>query len=401
MELTTGYPFSVIKNGLPFQYPKLLSNDQARVAIIGGGISGALTAYFLTEAGIDCILLDGRTIGLGSTCASTSLLQYELDKPLHELTKQVGERSATRAYQLCSYSIEVLEGIAHKIGFEEFDKRGSLFFSTHTGQKSFMKKEFDARRQAGFEVSFLTKEDILKNYGLKAEYAILSGKGATTNAYTFTHALLKNSIKNGLRVFDRSKVLEVIYGKKGVSLRMENGFSVSADKLVNASGFEIVNFISKNIVELFCTYAVVSENAREMKEMWKNEIMMWNTDDPYLYMRLADDNRILIGGRDERFNASMSKDLYVKKSDLLRKDFEKLFPNISFRSEFAWSGTFGRTKDSLPYIGSYKKTPNTYYALGFGGNGITFSVIAAEIIRDLLLGNKNPDIEIFGFERKH
>jgi glycine/D-amino acid oxidase-like deaminating enzyme len=401
MELTDGYPFSLIKNGLPFQYPKLLNNDHARVAIIGGGISGALTAYFLTEAGIDCILLDGRTIGLGSTCASTSLLQYELDRPLHELIKQVGERFATRAYQLCSNSIDVLEDIAHRIGFEEFDKRNSLFFSTHAGQKTFMKKEFDARKQAGFEISFLTKDDILKDYGLKAEYAILSEKGATTNAYMLTHALLQNSIKKGLRVFDRSTVQEVIYNKKDVSLRTENGFSVSADKLVNASGFEIVHFIAKNIVSLFCTYAVVSDNARESKELWKDEIMMWNTEDPYLYMRLTDDNRILIGGRDERFSAGKSMDLYVKKSDLLKKDFEKLFPNIPFKSEFAWSGTFGRTKDSLPYIGTYKKTPNTYYALGFGGNGITFSVIAAEIIRDLILGNKNPDIELFEFERSH
>ena len=79
MELTAGYPFSLIKNGIPFEYPKLSKNVRSRVVVIGGGISGALTAYYLTEKGVDCILVDGRSIGLGSTCASTSLLQYELD----------------------------------------------------------------------------------------------------------------------------------------------------------------------------------------------------------------------------------------------------------------------------------------------------------------------------------
>jgi len=83
----------------------------------------------------------------------------------------------------------------------------------------------------------------------------------------------------------------------------------------------------------------------------------------------------------------------------LQKDFHKVLPKLSFKKEFEWSGTFGKTKDSLPYIGPYKKTPNAYYALGFGGNGITFSAIAAEIIRDLLCGQPNYDAKLFSFDR--
>ncbi len=88
MHLTGGSPFYLIKDGLQTAYPKLLQNTETNTVIIGGGISGALSAYYLTNAGIDCILVDGRTIGLGSTCASTSLLQYELDMPLHILKEK-------------------------------------------------------------------------------------------------------------------------------------------------------------------------------------------------------------------------------------------------------------------------------------------------------------------------
>ena len=70
-----------------------------------------------------------------------------------------------------------------------------------------------------------------------------------------------------------------------------------------------------------------------------------------------------------------------------------------FKEEFAWSGTFGKTKDALPYICAYKKTPSAYYALGFGGNGITFSVIAAEILRDIICGKYNAVAKLFSFER--
>ncbi|MDP9043114.1 MAG: FAD-binding oxidoreductase, partial [Bacteroidota bacterium] len=109
---------------------------------------------------------------------------------------------------------------------------------------------------------------------------------------------------------------------------------------------------------------------------------------------------ILVGGRDERFSNNTSRKLYIKKAELLARDFNKLFPQYKLKSEFAWSGTFGKTKDSLPYIGAFSKTPNTYYALGFGGNGFTFSIIAAQIITDLILGKNNRDLEIFAFQRK-
>src|SRR5215207_5268316 len=100
MKLSSGYPYSLIKNGLPYFYPKLDKNIKTGVLILGGGISGALTAHYLVREGIDCTVIDARTIGLGSTCASSSLLQYEIDTPLHQLIKMVGAKAAVRSYKL-------------------------------------------------------------------------------------------------------------------------------------------------------------------------------------------------------------------------------------------------------------------------------------------------------------
>ena len=85
-----------------------------------------------------------------------------------------------------------------------------------------------------------------------------------------------------------------------------------------------------------------------------------------------------------------------KKAELLEKDFKKLFPDIRFKQEFKCCGTFGKTKEALPYIGKYKEA---YYALGFGGNGITFSVLAAQILTDLIMKKLNINTELFSFER--
>ncbi len=74
MDLKSGMPFWLIKDGLMFNYPKLENDLEAEVVILGGGISGALSAYYLSKAGIDCVVIDARTIGLGSTYGPYKLL---------------------------------------------------------------------------------------------------------------------------------------------------------------------------------------------------------------------------------------------------------------------------------------------------------------------------------------
>ena len=400
MELVAGYPFFLIKNGLLHSYPKLLESKKCEAVIIGGGISGALTAYYLTESGIECILVDGRSIGLGSTCASTSLLQYELDIPLHQLKKKIGEYKAVRAYQVCGDAIDKLIAIMNKISFKKFRKTKSLFFSQHGKQKKFIHEEYKARREAGFDVDFFESNEMKTQYGLEATYGILSEKGATNDAYAFTHELLQHSMHKGLQVFDRTSIKSIEYKDNKVLLKTNEGCLITANHLINATGYEVINFIEKKIVDLDCTYAIISEQQTEKNDQLNGKIIMWNTDDPYLYMCFTGDGRIMIGGRDESFvNMKTMHACIDKKTSLLEKDFLKAFPHQTIKTEFAWSGVFGKTRDSLPYIGKYPATPNAYYALGFGGNGITFSLVAAEIITDLLLERKNKGADLFSFNR--
>ena len=83
----------------------------------------------------------------------------------------------------------------------------------------------------------------------------------------------------------------------------------------------------------------------------------------------------------------------------LLEKFKELMPGISIFPDFSWAGTFGLTKDALPYMGSHPDFPNSYFVLGFGGNGITFSVMGMEIISDALAGKHNNFLEYFKFKR--
>ena len=145
------------------------------------------------------------------------------------------------------------------------------------------------------------------------------------DAYTLTHALLQHSIKKGLQVFDRTAIKNILYKKR--LLTTEDGYIIKAKNILNATGYEVVNFISKGIVDFYCTYAIASEQTQE-NLFWKNNVMMWNTDDPYLYMRLTKDNRIIVGGSDEPFSNSFTRQtLLDKKARQLEKDFNKIFPS--------------------------------------------------------------------------
>jgi glycine/D-amino acid oxidase-like deaminating enzyme len=260
MTLKAGYPFWLIKDGLPFTFPKLDHDVETEVAIIGAGISGALVRYHLVEAGIDCVTLDARTIGLGSTCASTSLLQYEIDVPLHELIKMIGKEKAQRAYQLCSEAIDVLGEISEKMKLNTFERKKSLYYAAYKKDVHGLKKEYEARKEAGFDVSYLDENELEAEFGIKAHGAILSQQGAQTNAYMFTHCLLQHK-KRGqeLNIFDRTPVTKIKHSKSGVVLKTESGYTVKAKKLIYATGYEVVDFIDKKIVDLLSTYAVVSE----------------------------------------------------------------------------------------------------------------------------------------------
>lgn len=400
MNLVSGYPFWLIKDGLPYNYPALENSISTDVLIIGAGISGALAGYHLVNAGAACVIVDGRTVGLGSTCASTSLLQYEIDTPLSELINKVGKKNAVLSYKLCEEAIGKIGLIDKKIKCGEFETKKSLFYAARKKDLPFLKREFDTRKAYGFTVDLLNESAIKKSYGIVAPGAILSETAAQTNAYKFAHALLQYCKTKGMDIYDRTDVVNIRHLRNSVVVTTANGSRIKAKKLIYANGYEAVKYVDKKIVDLHSTFATISEQNTTDVDLWEDEVLIWNTADPYLYVRSTKDKRIIVGGRDEPFmNAHKSNSLISKKSKQLKKDIEQLFPAIDYKPEFSWSGIFGSTKDGLPFIGSLPGKPNGYFALGFGGNGITFSLMAAEMITAMIMKGKSKHSDLFSFER--
>ncbi len=374
-------------------------NVSTDVAIIGAGVTGSLVAYHLNKAGLDVTIVDKRHVGTGSTAASTSLLQYEIDTPLVKLKEKVGEQAAIKSYLMCLQSIYDLEALANKLKDETFFKRRNSFqFASTKKDIPALEAEYNARKKAGIRIDWLTDIDIQHKFGFSKEAGVLSKDAAEIDAYALTHALLGSCRKKSVHIYDHTKVEEIHHTKRGVELITDGQKKIKAKKIVIACGYEAQQYLRRKVQTLHATYAIISEPFNDNKFWYKNALI-WETAIPYLYLRTTQTNRVLIGGKDEYFRGANKRDTVIpQKTKQLEKSFAALFPHIPFKTDFQWAGTFASTKDGLPYIGSVKQHPNTYFALGFGGNGITFSLIAAQMITDFICGKKTEK-NFFDFDR--
>lgn len=401
MRLRSSNAFWLLKNGLVYTYPSLKDDVTCDVLIVGGGITGALMAFQFSSEGYSTVLIDKHDVSFGSTAATTAMLQYELDRPLFQLIETLGTEIAVDIYSAGVVAIHRLGSLIASRGIEcGFAFKKSLYIARNDQDRRMLTREFEAREKNGLDVKWISEKDMLNQFGVVGSGGILSGVGATADAYKLSHELLQHSIVNhGLRVFDHTGLVETRYeGELNIAIT-DDRFKINARHMVYATGYETQSFLNDKIVDLNSTYVTISEPLDEMPPGFANTIF-WTTDKPYLYMRSTIDNRILIGGEDESMSDPNKRDALIDaKEKVLIEKMERVMPYLNIVPDFSWAGTFGVTKDALPYIGPHADFPRCHFVLGFGGNGITFSVLGMDIISDAIAGRPNKFLEYFRFNR--
>ncbi len=401
MNLRSGSAFWPIQNGLIRSYPPLAEDAACDVVVLGGGITGALMAYHLAEAGVDTLLLERRDVAMGSTAASTALLQYEVDTHLADLIEMVGKAAAERSYLLCLEAIGKLEALAQRLpGDCSFARKRSLYVASRRRDVGPLQKEYAARRAIGIDVELLDDAAISAELSLRAPAALLSSVSGQIDPYRLTHLLLAEAARMGARIHDRTAALGYTREGDGVQVQTDRGATVAARRVVFATGYESQQYLKQEVAQLRSTYALVSEPVDAFPGWGFDQCLLWETARPYFYARTTADGRVIMGGEDDAGHRAHACERHLQRVQArLARRFGKLFPAIPLEVAYSWGGVFAETEDGLAYIGATPEFPNGYFALGFGGNGITYSIIAAEIIRDAILGRPNPDAAIFAFGR--
>ena len=401
MDLKSGYPYWAIKNGLMHAFPQLQEDLRCDVVVIGAGITGALIADELANHGHDVVVLDQRDAAWGSTSASTALLQYEIDTHMIDLAETYGEENAVLAYRACADAIDMLADKTASLKKVDFSRMESLYYAGNKRHRKDIRREFELRQKHGFDVTWLDAADVQANYGFDAPCAILSGKAARVDPYQLAYGLLTGIERKGARIHDRSPVARILANERGVELHTTQGAVVRAKYLVMAAGYESQRFIKQSVAQNRSSYAFVTDPIAAEKLGPLSSTMVWESARPYLYMRTTSDNRLLIGGDDDNIDIAAKRDALVdRKARKLAAKVSKLFPDIPIEPAFAWGGTFAETKDGLPWFGPHEQHgPRVLFAMAYGGNGITYSMLGAGLLRALVERRSHALAELFGFGR--
>ena len=401
MDLKSGYPYWAVKNGLMYAFPQLHADQSCDVAVVGAGITGALIADELAAHGHDVVVLDQRDVCWGSTAASTALLQYEIDTHAIDVVKRYDQATALLAYQSCLRIISAVGAVAEVVGDVDFARCDSLYFAGSRADQPRLAAEFAWRKEHGFPVRWLNRAALKDEYGLTAPAAILSSVAARVDPYRLASRLLRRMQRQGTRVFDRTQVKTIAATTRSVQLTTAGGLSIKAKHAVIAGGYESQSWLRKRVAQNLSSYAYISDPVDPAELGWLANTLLWESSRPYLYLRSTGDGRLLVGGEDDDRDIPARRDRRVdRKAATLQRKVARLFPHLQARPAFAWAGTFAETSDGLPLFGHHPQYgPRVLFALAYGGNGITYSMLGAGLLRAQIERRPHPLTALFSFER--
>lgn len=277
-------------------------------------------------------------------------------------------------------------------------RRPSAYLAEHEDDVRDFQREHAARRKHGLAVDLLSRADVERLFSFSRPACLWTHDAAEIDVVAFVKALLRAASRNGMRAHSHTRMTCFERLRAGFGLTTEAGPRITARSLVFATGYESEKYLGRNIGSLKSTYAIATESIAEFRR-WPERCLIWTSARPYLYLRTTADRRAIVGGEDVDFHDDERRDaLLLEKTAKLARSFREMFPAIDFRLACAWTGTFGETTDSLARIGQSPEC-GAWFALGYGGNGIAYSMIAAEIIRDGCLGRRHPAARLFRLDR--
>lgn len=381
-----------------FPMAAVVSNFRCDILIVGAGITGAMMAERLTRQGRDVVVMDREKPCRGSTAASTAMLLWEIDRSLSELSVMIGFERAARCYQASLRAVnELMRLVGERNLPGELRQRQSLYLAREDDSRS-LREELEQRVRAGLPGAFLDHRTLLEHFGFARAGAILSPGAAEADPVNLASGLLSLALSQGARLVHGDAVA-FDSGKASATVGLDSGHEIEARHIVLATGYAMPAIIQPTIHRVASSWAVATRP--QPQNLWRDDVLIWESSEDYHYGRTTADGRIIFGGEDdEDLIEPEARDRAIPdKSRRLAAELSALWPRAIVDFDYQWSGTFDTTDDGLPLIGRVPRAPNIYAAYGYGGNGITFSYLASELIAALIEGRSSPLLDDFAIER--
>src|SRR6266480_2828326 len=376
-------------------FPKLQSNINVGVLVVGAGVTGITTAYLLKKAGSTVALIDRERVASIDTGHTTAHLTYVTDVSLQQLVRNFGKYHAQAGWDAGAAAIDEIERIVEEEGIEcEFARVPAYVHVRVDGsskkEATSLRKEADLAAKLGFDAAYLNSAPY---FNLPA---VRFANQAKFHPRKYLRSLVAKIPDSGSHVFENSAASEFDPKKRRVKV---NRNWISFDRVVMATNNPLMGLASMTAATLFQTkLSLYTSYVLGVRVPIGTipEALFWDTREPYDYLRI--DKRsgfdyVVFGGEDHKTGQKRNtKRAYAR----LLVRLKKIIPRA--RVAHRWSGQIISTPDGLPYIG--ENAERQFVATGYCGNGITFGTVAAMMASDWTAGRKNPWTKLFAVDRK-
>lgn len=372
-------------------FPKLENDKQADVCIIGGGITGITTAYYLSKTNLKVVLLEKSKICEHTSGNTTAKITSQHGLFYDYLIQSQGKQKAKQYLEANEQAIENIEQIINEEKINcDFEKLNNYIYTLKQDELMKIKKEVEAVNSLGFPAKFIQNVELpFRSLG-----AILFPNQAQFNPCKYALSLANKITKEkNVSIFENTKVIDLknMNNKKEYQIITENGKTVNSKYVVLATHYPIINIPGYYFLKMYqeMSYLIGVETKQILPEG-----MYINSEQPTLSFRVAKDgekNLLLIGGMGHK--TGERKDISNSYANL-EAVAKKYYPDCKIK--YHWCTEDCISLDKIPYIGEFSNMmPNVYVATGYKKWGMTSSNVAANIIVDKILGKENPYQEVF------
>lgn len=360
------------------------------VAIAGGGITGITTALLLQKAGKKCIVFESYNLCFGTTGGTTAHLNTLLDNPYNTIIKDFGKENAQLVANATKEAIELVKSNINEYNIDcGFKDASAYLFAQTDKQVKELEDIYDACKEVDIKAIYNTRLPV----NIDCKKTIIVEGQAKFHPVKYVFALAEAFEEAGGVIVQQCRV-EDIANDETVTIKTSKG-NFQSQYFIYATHIPP----GINLLHLRCapyrSYAI----AVTLKDNNYPEDLFYDMYDPYHYIRTQTVNNInyLIAGAEDHKTGQIenTNECFLKLEAYVRKHFN--VDEIAFK----WSSQYFEPTDSLPYIGHLPgtKNDNVLVATGFGGNGITYSHVAAATFKSIILKEDNPYIKLFAPNR--
>lgn len=374
----------------------LTADTRADVCVVGAGIVGLTTAYLLAREGRSVVVLDDGPLAGGETCRTTAHLTNALDDRYYWLESLHGERGAHLAAQSHTAAIAAIEAIVAREEIAcDFTRLDGYLVLAPGDDGDLLREELAAARRAGLG----DVELVARPPGLGHDFgpALHFPAQAQFHPLRYLAGLAGALQRAGGRLHTGSHVVDFADGVPA-HVTTATGVTVTAGAVVVATNVPVNDRVTIHTKQAaYRTYVI----AARVPQGAVPHLLLWDTGDPYHYVRLADDGAghelLIIGGEDHKTGQPDDADAPDRHARLEAWTRER-FPIESVL--WRWSGQVLEPVDGLAFIGRNPGDKNIYLATGDSGNGLTHGTIAGLLLTDLIVGRENPWTILYDPTRK-